>query len=116
MVWLYAGLAEKLSVKASASIEGNALLISPVVRLELRFLLETGRIDVSPSKILGALESEIGLSTCNLPFIRVVQQAELIHWTRDPFDRIIVGHAKAGGLALLTRDETIRRHFSKAIW
>jgi PIN domain nuclease of toxin-antitoxin system len=38
------------------------------------------------------------------------------HWTRDPFDRLLVGHALARGAPLLTKDRLIRRHFRQAIW
>ena len=36
---------------------------------------------------------------------------------KDPFDRIIVAHAKANGTALLlTKDEVIRAHYPNARW
>jgi len=37
-------------------------------------------------------------------------------WTRDPFDRLIVGLAALAGSALLTKDRTIRKHYRKATW
>ncbi|MDQ1473147.1 MAG: hypothetical protein QOJ99_4627, partial [Bryobacterales bacterium] len=38
-------------------------------------------------------------------------------WTRDPFDLMIVSHAKANGYApLVTADESIRAHYPKAVW
>lgn len=37
-------------------------------------------------------------------------------WTRDPFDRTITAQAARVGAFLLTRDETIRRHYAAAVW
>jgi PIN domain nuclease of toxin-antitoxin system len=38
-------------------------------------------------------------------------------WTRDPFDRLIVAHAKANGIApLITKDEAIHEHYANARW
>jgi PIN domain nuclease of toxin-antitoxin system len=116
VVWLYGGLVAEFSPTASAAIEGNELLISPMVRLELRYLHETGRITVPPAKVIGALERDLGLAICPQPFSLVVRQAEQVGWTRDPFDRLIVGQAEAGAFPLLTRDELIRKHFANAIW
>jgi PIN domain nuclease of toxin-antitoxin system len=42
--------------------------------------------------------------------------AATLGWTRDPFDRVIVAHALADDLPLLTRDERIRRHCPLARW
>ena len=38
-------------------------------------------------------------------------------WTRDPFDLMIVSHAKANNYSILvTQDEKIRKHYPKAVW
>ncbi|WP_230458629.1 PIN domain-containing protein [Microcystis aeruginosa] len=44
VVWLYAGLTAKLSDCAKHLINENELYISPIVRLELQYLYEIGRI------------------------------------------------------------------------
>jgi PIN domain nuclease of toxin-antitoxin system len=51
-VWLYAGLIVKISETAKQTIEANDLLISPMVRLELQYLFEIGRITVKPDTII----------------------------------------------------------------
>jgi PIN domain nuclease of toxin-antitoxin system len=51
-----------------------------------------------------------------LPFRTIVDQAIAEDWTRDPFDRLIVANAKAAGAVLVTRDERIRGHYSRALW
>ena len=44
IVWLYAGLVEELTVEVIQAIETHELYISEVVRLELQYLFEIGRI------------------------------------------------------------------------
>jgi len=38
------------------------------------------------------------------------------HVTRDPFDTLLVGHAKKENCFLLTKDESILKHFELARW
>jgi PIN domain nuclease of toxin-antitoxin system len=115
-LWLYAGNLNLLSPKARTRVERDTLLVSPAVTLELQFLHEIGRVKVGAQAVLAPLESALGLGICNLPFEQVVEMAKDQAWTRDPFDRLIVGQAAARGAALLTRDETIRAHYGKAVW
>ena len=51
-VWLYSGLVEKISDTAKQAIDANDLLISPLVKLELQYLFEIGRITVKPDTII----------------------------------------------------------------
>jgi len=37
-------------------------------------------------------------------------------WTRDPFDRIIVGNAAAENAVLITKDNSILEHYEHAVW
>ncbi len=62
------------------------------------------------------LGPRIGLSICPLPFAQVVASARAQRWTRDPFDRTIVGQSAVEGRILLTRDRTIRDHYPRAVW
>ena len=116
VVWLFGGLTDELSPVAVGAIEANELLVSPIVRLELQYLFETGRILAKPDAVLSALATELGLATCALAFPAVIQNALSVNWTRDPFDRIIVAQAVTGKRALLTRDQTIHNNFSRAVW
>jgi PIN domain nuclease of toxin-antitoxin system len=49
-------------------------------------------------------------------FVRIVEIARGFAWTRDPFDRLIVANAIAGGARLITADATILEHFKDAVW
>jgi PIN domain nuclease of toxin-antitoxin system len=116
VAWLFAGESGLLSPKARESIEQNALLISPMVVLELQLLKEIGRLAVAADTIVEELHARIGVEVCDLPFQRVVASARSVTWTRDPFDRVIVGHAVAADRRLLTKDRSIRRRFREAFW
>ena len=116
VVWLYAGELSRLARTGRQLIESEALLVSPVLLLELALLKETGRIQAGPQTIFNELEASLGLSLCDLPFPVVSAASLQQRWTRDPFDRLIVGQAIARGARLVTKDRFIRRHFRGAIW
>ncbi len=116
LVRLFLGEVDTLGKAARKAIEEDELLASPAAVLELEFLHEIGRLKPSASKVLATLRSEIGLEVCSLPFREVVDHALRENWGRDPFDRLIVGNAKAAGAVLVTKDERIRRHYPRAIW
>ena len=101
--------------KARAAIEDGWLAISPMVELELQFLQEIGRIKLGSDGVLNTLSS-LPLHLDQTPFHAVSKAASTQTWTRDPFDRLIVGQALAAGGWLVTADEKIREHFPRAIW
>lgn len=116
VVWLYAGEIERLSLKAKAAIQQNALHISPMVILELQYLHEIKRITLTADTIIKDLESRIGLSICNMQFIDVINEAKNYQWTRDPFDRVIVANAALHNTSLISKDNIIKEHYSLTIW
>lgn len=117
VAWLYAyggkGVPEKVSQRIEAEFD---LRISPMVRLELQYLYEIGRTHAPPMPVLDALHTMIGLKICPASFPAIVLGAERQHWTRDPFDRIIVAQAAMNEATLVTKDGTIRRHYPRAVW
>ena len=116
-VWLAEANLAKISQKALSLIQIADLRISPMAIVELQYLYEIRRIIVTPQEILVKLSAEIGLTVCNYPFPIIAEIALGETWTRDPFDRIIVAHAKANGAApLLTKDEAIRANYDNARW
>ena len=116
VVWLYIGNTELFSKTALEKIRKSELYISPVVKLELRYLYEIGRINEKPEKILKSLNKEIGLKQSDDNFIEIINEAVKLDWTRDPFDRIITAQAKIRGLRLLTKDQTILSNCQLAFW
>lgn len=116
VAWLYAGLVEQLSDTALELVERCDLIVSPMVELELTFLHEIGRLSVSGSEILGDLSPRLGLKMSQIPWDAAVRSAADLAWTRDPFDRLIVGEAMAAGCRLLTRDTKLREKIALAVW
>lgn len=116
LVRLYQGDVEKLTNTVRREIEHHELLVSPAAILELEYLHEIGRLQTSAIKLMDALAADLRAKVCGIPFQQIVEQALNEKWSRDPFDRLIVAHAKAGDAALITKDEYIRRHYRRAVW
>jgi PIN domain nuclease of toxin-antitoxin system len=116
VAWLYAKRLDLLPESVKTLIESNELWISSMVILELEYLKETGRTNRPSDVVVSELSLGIGLKVSSASLSRIVQFARHLSWTRDPFDRIIVGNAMADGCRLLTADQGIRRHFDEAIW
>lgn len=116
VAWLFAGNTDFLSDTALHLIRENDLGISPAVLLELGYLHEIGRVTVPGSEIVSDLAGRIGLTTCQKKFQDIITHALSMTWTRDPFDRIITGHASIGNTILLTKDRTILANYPHARW
>ena len=116
LVRLYQGEVEKLGESARREIERYDLLVSPAAVLELEYLHEIGRLEPSATKLMAALATDLRTKVCDIPFHAIVEQALKEKWSRDPFDRLIVAHAKAGNAPLISKDENIRRHYRRAVW
>jgi len=115
--WLMDGNIGKLTLAAKEHIEKTDLLISPIVYLELQYLFEIKRVASPAQEVYKYLHETIGLTVCQFPLHTVIACAAAENWTRDVFDRLIVSYAKANGeAALITADELIRKHYSRAIW
>ena len=116
-IWLNEANLAKLSQKALSLIRTADVRISPMAVVELEYLYEIGRVILKPQEILFKLGAEIGLTVCDHPFPAIAEMALGETWTRDPFDRIIVAHARSNGAApLLTKDELIRANYPNARW
>ena len=116
VLWLYAGSLDLISKEVLRAIEEDELYISPIVELELQYLKEIRKIKKSPSEITEALRREINLKVCVKDFHSIIRESLSVHWTRDPFDRIIVAHASLNNNTLLTKDDSIRAHYKHAVW
>lgn len=115
-VWLFAGQVEKLSEQAKNLLNENEIQVSPIVRLELQYLNEIKRITVSANNIITYLSNSIGLKVCDKNFNNVINSSMDITWTRDPFDRIIVGNASLNDDYLVTKDQTILENYNKSLY
>lgn len=114
--WMYAGRTDLFPAGVQSLLEQHDLLVSPAVELELQYLFEVQRTAEPAAAVIAALEREVGLAVCDLPFRQVVKVAMAQSWTRDPFDRLIVSQAALRGLSLVTKDRLIRESFDQAVW
>jgi PIN domain nuclease of toxin-antitoxin system len=117
VLWLAAGKVNRLSSKARGLLDRAELLLSAMAYLELEYLHELGRTRLLARDLLEKVGHETNLRLCDLPFAEIASAALDEKWTRDPFDRLIVAHAKVNGFApLISADETIRKHYPRAVW
>jgi PIN domain nuclease of toxin-antitoxin system len=117
VVWLAENRTEKLSAPALDAINEHQLLISPAVLIELNFLQQIGRILRAPNDIAKQLRTQLDVQICNHSFADLAETALYESWTRDPFDLLIVAHAKSNCYAaLVTQDAKIRKHYPKTVW
>jgi PIN domain nuclease of toxin-antitoxin system len=116
VVWLFAGEVHKLSDTAIEMIEDLDLLVSPMVQLELSYLHEIGRLRVGGADIIDDLGGRVGLRRSEMPMADVVTAGVALTWTRDPFDRLIVGDALAARSPLLTKDQQLLGSVESAVW
>src|SRR6478609_8530813 len=93
LVWLYEGLLEKFPQKIRNKLDSLELFISPMIKLELDLLYEIGRINKTGMEIWGYLHPHLGVNISKVDFYEVVEEAQHMIWTRDPFDRLIVANA-----------------------
>ena len=82
------------------------LAISPATILELQFLIEIGGIRV-PQGGLDALAADDRWTVDEPPALDWFGRAAEESWTRDPFDRLIVAHARLRRCRLATGDKTL---------
>jgi len=117
LIWLCGNKPGRLREPAIHAIQNHDLLISPAVLIELNFLQQIGRIIRNPLDLAKQLRMQLGVEVCKHSFADMAETALFETWTRDPFDLLIVSHAKANNYSLLvTQDEKIRRHYPKAVW
>ena len=116
MVQLAVEGSDRLGPDARRAIGAGDVLASPAAVLEIELLHEIGRLRVNASRVVEVLAEALDLRVCDLPFSTVVQYALKEGWSRDPFDRLIVAHAKASDAPLITKDQRIHQHYRRAVW
>ncbi|MBV8085118.1 MAG: PIN domain-containing protein [Chloroflexi bacterium] len=116
LVWLYAGLLERIPLAVQARLNREQLAASPVVLLELGYLNEVGRLTVAPPDLMRDLSVRLELVTADISAAALFTRAFDLSWTGDPFDRLLAAHALATGWPLVTKDESLRQHLPLAWW
>jgi PIN domain nuclease of toxin-antitoxin system len=106
----------ELSPKVKRLIEAEPLAISPIVVLELEYLYRKSAIQEDGASIREKLAKELDLGVSSATFAAVTEAALPLHWTREPFDRLIVANAIVDQARLITSDQLILANFSRAVW
>ena len=75
VIWFYYGRLKKISNIATEVIKNNDLYIAEMVRLELQYLHEIGRIDSSSSTIIETLRADLDLKIANTSNDLIINQA-----------------------------------------
>ena len=110
------GVAGRFGKEARRILVTADLLVSPSVLLELHYLCESGRLSIDPDAFYADVLNEGEVRESADGFAAVIREAKSLAWTRDPFDRLIVGAAKLRGAKLITKDANIPEHFDGAAW
>ena len=105
LIWLAQGHRRVTGLASSA----RRLYVSPASLLELQFLIEAGRVRLRGIGLDGlAHDSRWALD--DPPSADWFQQAWGLTWTRDPFDRLLVAHARLRDWKLATADTGVLGH------
>lgn len=116
VAWLYAGELDRFPESVREQLDTSALAICPMVALELQYLFEIGRVAAPAAEVVGELRRTIGLRIAASNWMRAVDRALGLDFTRDPFDRLIAACAIVDDVPLVTKDSQLRAHCANAVW
>ena len=110
VIWLHTGHS-----RAAPLLErSGGLYISPASLLELQFLAEAGRLRLRANTSIAELAHDPAWLLDDPSSADWFNAAIGVGWTRDPFDRLLVAHARLRGWRLATGDtalvERLRAH------
>jgi PIN domain nuclease of toxin-antitoxin system len=109
LIWLEQGHARS---RVLLDLE-RQLYVSPATLLELQFLIEVGRIRLRGGT-LERLANDDRWLVDDPPAAAWFNQAHDLSWTRDPFDRLLVAHARLRGWRFATADTALLKRFKPA--
>lgn len=99
LIWLAAG-----HKRARPLVDQAApLRLSPASLLEVQFLEESGRLRVDIDAVVADPRWKVDEPSALSWMLRAGEE----RWTRDPFDRLIVAHARLRGWRLATADADV---------
>jgi len=102
VIWMLTG-----HPRARPLMDAGRLYVSPVCLLELQFLLEVGRLSAIPGRFIDELATDPRWWLDSPASEALFAAARAISWTRDPFDRLLVGHARCRRWVLATGDRRL---------
>jgi PIN domain nuclease of toxin-antitoxin system len=86
--------------------------MSPASLLELQLLVESGRLALPRGQTVHAIVADPRWRLDEPPAGPWFELASEVGWTRDPFDRLLVAHARVRGWKLATGDEAMLEHLA----
>lgn len=104
-IWLVQGHRRATTLQKRARLH-----ISPASLLELQFLVEAGRLRLRDERFASSVADDPRVPLDEPAAGRWFAQASEESWTRDPFDRLLVAHARLRGWSLATGDALILEH------
>jgi PIN domain nuclease of toxin-antitoxin system len=90
------------------------IYVSPASVLELQFLAEAGRLRLAAGLSVTAIADDPRWLLDDPPAVKWFSAAAEVRWTRDPFDRLLVAHARVRGWRLATGDIAVVEQLSPA--
>lgn len=90
------------------------IYLSPASLLEMQFLIEAGRLRLRAGQSIAMLIADDRWRVDEPASVEWFETASELGWTRDPFDRLICGHARLRGWKLATADAVILSHLRAA--
>lgn len=84
--------------------------LSPISFLEIQFLAEVGKLNVTNPGFTDAVSSDPRFLVDEVPLLALVRHGITVSWTRDPFDRLLAAHSAARRLPLCSADDRVRAH------
>ena len=97
---------------APLGVHVASLMTSPICLLELQFLVEVGRIAAPRGVTAAILSADPRIAVDDVGSLALAEHALPLSWTRDPFDRLIVAHARARRWRLATGDRLLLSHLA----
>lgn len=88
----------------------EALCISPITLLEVQMLAEIGRVKLRGASGAADFVNDERWTLDEPPAGLWFEESLGISWTRDPFDRLLVAHARARRFRLATADARLLEH------
>ncbi len=110
LLWLHRGD----SRAAALTGRGARLYASPASMLELQFLCESGRLRLRRGASIAQLIHDEHWVLDDPSSAAWFEKATEVGWTRDPFDRLLVAHARLRKWRLATGDRGLIERLAAA--
>lgn len=102
-------------VRKILSFPSNRFCVSTASILEIEYLIEIGRVETGIGELLSYIQSQPAFYLQPFDELVLLETLEASDH-RDPFDRIILGTAKAYKMPIITRDRWMKQQYKNTVW